>query len=84
MDRLSDRCLEQTLELAEQMLRLADEGDALRQDPGCGVLYGMLRDSAYKLKQMAEAERRAHLRKTMKRLPKAGNRSLRSATERQD
>jgi hypothetical protein len=55
-----DQCLEKTLELAERMLRLADEGDAVRQDPGCGVLYGVLRDSAYKLQRLAEAEQRAH------------------------
>ncbi len=63
MKRSSDHCLKRTLDLAGQMLRLADEGDAVRDDPGCGVLYGVLRDSAYKLKQMAEAEREAHLRK---------------------
>jgi len=45
------------------MLRLADEGDAAREDVGCGVLYGVLRDSAYRLQQLAEAEREAHLRK---------------------
>ncbi len=64
MDRSSDHCLQQTLELTEQMLRLADEGDAVRDDPGCGVLYGMLRDAAYKLRQLAEAEQAAHLRRS--------------------
>jgi hypothetical protein len=63
LTRPTDHCLEKTLELAEHMLRLADEGDAVREDPSCGVLYGVLRDSAYKLKQMAEAEHRAHRRK---------------------
>ena len=57
---LANQCIRKTLELAEQMLRLADEGDAVRQDVGCGVLYGVLRDSAYRIKKMAEAERRAH------------------------
>jgi hypothetical protein len=63
MSNAADQCLKKTLELAERMLRLADHGDAVRNDPGCGVVYGMLRDSAYKLKQLAEAERRAHLGK---------------------
>ncbi len=63
LGKVSNHCLERTLELVEQMLHLADEGDAVRNDPGCGVLYGMLRDSAYKLKQLAEAERRAHRQK---------------------
>ena len=38
------------------MLRLAGRGDAVRDDPGCGVGHGVLRDWAYKLKQLAEAE----------------------------
>jgi len=45
------------------MLILADEGDAVREDAGCGVLYGVLRDAAYKIKQLAENEREAHIRK---------------------
>ena len=68
MGRPSDQCLKRTLELTERMLRLADQGDAVREDPGCGVLYGVLRDSAYKLQQMAEAERQAHLKKSLERL----------------
>ena len=45
------------------MLDLADEGDAHREDTGCGVLYAVLRDSAYRIRQMAEAERDAHIKK---------------------
>jgi hypothetical protein len=59
----ADECLNKTLELAELMLKLADEGDAVREDVGCGVLYGVLRDSAYRIKKLAEAERVAHLKK---------------------
>jgi hypothetical protein len=63
MQNPADQCLKKTLQLAERMLRLADNGDAVRDDSGCGVVYGVLRDSAYKLKQLAEAERQAHLLK---------------------
>ena len=42
------------------MIRLADRGDADREDIGCGVLYGVLRDSAYKILQLAEAEKSRH------------------------
>jgi hypothetical protein len=45
------------------MLDLADRGDAVREDKGCGVLYGVLRDSAFRIKQLAEAEREAHIKK---------------------
>ena len=45
------------------MIYLADQGDADREDNGCGILYGVLRDSAYKLKKLAEDERVNHIRK---------------------
>jgi hypothetical protein len=45
------------------MIHLSDEGDTLREDAGCGVLYGVLRDSAYRIKKMAEKERDAHINK---------------------
>jgi hypothetical protein len=55
-----DRNIRQTLLLAEQMIQLADKGDIDREDIGCGILYGMLRDSGYKIKQLAEAEKLKH------------------------
>ena len=58
----ANECLKKTLELAAAMLELADAGDAAREDVGCGVVYGVLRDSGYKLKKLAEEEREKHLR----------------------
>ena len=49
--------------MVEDMIELADKGDAQREDVGCGVLYGILRDSAFKLKQLAEKEKEIHIRK---------------------
>jgi hypothetical protein len=49
--------------MVDSMLILADEGDAVREDVGCGILYAVLRDSAYKIKKRAEAERKAHAEK---------------------
>jgi hypothetical protein len=43
---------------------LADEGDANREDNGCGVLYGLVRDCAYKIRRLAEAEKEVHDRKS--------------------
>ncbi|MFZ5573043.1 MAG: hypothetical protein ACOZF0_21795 [Thermodesulfobacteriota bacterium] len=45
------------------MMTLADDGDIHREDTGCGVLFGLLRDYAFKLRQLAEAEKKAHIRK---------------------
>jgi hypothetical protein len=42
------------------MIGLANQGDEDREDTGCGVLYGVLRDSAYKILQLAEREKRRH------------------------
>jgi hypothetical protein len=61
--RPCDETLERTLEIVEEMIDLADRGDVVREDVGCGILYGVLRDSAYKLKSLAEKEREAHIRK---------------------
>ena len=33
----------------------------LKLDNGCGILYGVLRDSAYKLKKLAEEEKQNHM-----------------------
>ncbi len=61
--RACDESLKKTLILVEAMIELADEGDGTREDVGCGILYGVVRDSAYKILRLAELEREAHIRK---------------------
>ena len=53
----------ETLKLVEKMIELANSGDEDRDDVGCGILYGILRDSAYRIKKIAEKERDAHIEK---------------------
>lgn len=55
--------LVKVLEYARKLLFLADRGDIQREDPGCGVLYGMLRDYAYRMKDAAEREIEQHRRR---------------------
>jgi hypothetical protein len=45
------------------MINLANKGDADREDIGCGVIYGVMRDAAYKIKKLAEAEKENHIKK---------------------
>jgi hypothetical protein len=45
------------------MFDLADDGDEVREDVGCSILYAVLPDSAHKIKKLTEAEREAHARK---------------------
>jgi len=63
MIRPCDESIKKTFKLVKDMLDIADEGDVVREDNGCGVLYGVVRDSAYKIKKLAEAEKEAHIRK---------------------
>ncbi|MBU0995992.1 MAG: hypothetical protein KJ737_26150 [Proteobacteria bacterium] len=44
------------IDLCYEMLELADHGDKFRLDTGCGVVYGTLRDVAYKVRKLAEKE----------------------------
>jgi hypothetical protein len=55
--------IKRTLNLVAEMIRVADKGDIEREDNGCGILYGVLRDSAYKVKKLAEQEREKHIAK---------------------
>lgn len=55
--------IKRTMELVKAMLELADDGDAEREDAGCGVLYGVIRDAGYKIRKRAEAEKAAHMQK---------------------
>ncbi len=63
MTRPCNEKLLQTLELVERMMEVADQGDLVREDAGCGVLYGVIRDSAFKIKKLAEEEKEAHRKK---------------------
>jgi hypothetical protein len=49
-----------TIRLTKEMLALADEGDRDRNDDSCGILYGILRDTAYKVRKLAEEECNKH------------------------
>ena len=61
--RPCDRNIKKTLTLVDEMIKTADRGDIDREDTGCGILYGVLRDCAYKLKQLAEDEKQNHILK---------------------
>ncbi len=58
-----DENIKKTLELVKDMLNIAEKVDADREDDGCGILYGVMLDSAYKIKQIAEVEKEKHIKK---------------------
>ena len=63
MARACNEHIVEVLEMARQLLILSDMGDLDSEDDGCRVLYGVIRDCAYKIRTQAERERDAHKRK---------------------
>lgn len=60
MGRSCNDNIRRALKAATDLVILADEGEAAMEDDGCGVLYGVVRDCAYKIRAEAEREREAH------------------------
>lgn len=52
--------IQKVIRLSREMMVLADNGDRVRQDKSCGVIFGILRDTAYRLRELAEKERDMH------------------------
>jgi hypothetical protein len=60
MPRQANENLRRTLRLTREMLALADEGDRDRLDDSCGIVFGILRDMAYRLRKVTESECERH------------------------
>ena len=68
--------LRKVIQLCYEMLELADHGDKLRGDSGCGIVYGTLRDEAYKIRRLAEQELSRHSGKSKKSPRRTGDGSM--------
>jgi len=53
--------IKEALENARKLIVLADEGEAHCNDDGCAVLFGVIRDCAYKIRAEAEREKQVHI-----------------------
>ncbi len=60
MPRSYNKNIIRLLSLSHKMMSLADKGDLSREDATCGKLFGILRESAYRIQIMAEDEKRLH------------------------
>lgn len=56
----TDHYLHEIIRLADALIQLAYQGDAEREDVGCGVVFGSVRDKAYKVKRLAVEEIARH------------------------
>jgi hypothetical protein len=55
-----DMYLNKTIEIARKMIDLADRAEEKCTDNGCAAVYGILRDSAYRIRKEAEHEQKKH------------------------
>ena len=62
MTKRCDTHIRKALELARELTILADEGEAVSTDDGCILLYSIIRDCAYKIRDRAGKEREYHAR----------------------
>lgn len=62
MARTDNKYIRRSLDAAKELTILADEGEARCRDDGCAVLYGIIRDCAYKIRRHAEDEKSRHRR----------------------
>ena len=60
MASFSDGNMKTALKLVEDMKSLADKGQDESRDYGCAMLYGVIRDCAYKIGAYAEREQTIH------------------------
>lgn len=56
-----DQHIVDALELSRRLIILADDGEVDAEDDSCIVLYGIVRDCAYRIKQQAEREKEGHV-----------------------
>jgi hypothetical protein len=52
-----DKNIARTIAMAKEMIALAQHGYEDHEDPGCGVLYGILLDSGYRILDLALKEK---------------------------
>ncbi|MBA7480053.1 hypothetical protein ES707_15498 [subsurface metagenome] len=48
------------LKIAEALMDTANKGEATSGDDACRILFGVIRDCAYKILKQAEQQRQAH------------------------
>jgi hypothetical protein len=60
MKRGCNENIKEALRLSRELIILADNGERDSDDDGCILLYGIIRDCAYRIKAEAEREIEAH------------------------
>ena len=62
MEASANRWIQKTLVMSRRLAEVANRGEAKADDDSCAVLFGVVRDCAYKIMGRAEEERQCHRR----------------------
>lgn len=65
MKKPCDLHLQESLKLADRMIALSFQGDQDREDNGCGIIYGVMRDAGFRLKHLVSREIEHHRQKSV-------------------
>jgi len=57
MKKACNSFIERAMGLAQELVLLADEGEAVSEDNSCVLLFGIVRDCAYRVRRQAQGER---------------------------
>ena len=57
MDNRSKEYISDALKIADDLMGLANDEAGLADEGGCGILFAVYRDCAYKIRRYAEQER---------------------------
>ncbi len=63
LEKKCDINIARTIDLANKMIKLAQDGYEQREDPHCGILYGIMLDTGYRLLDLAQKEKHKHIEK---------------------
>lgn len=63
MNKPCDLHLQESLKLADRLIALSFQGDQDREDSGCGIIYGVMRDAGFRLKHLVTREIESHRQK---------------------
>ena len=61
MQSKADLQIRSIFEISELMLVISEQGLSFCEDDGCLLLNGMVRDFAFRIRDAAELERKAHM-----------------------
>ena len=72
MDNHCNEYIFKALKIANDLMGLANNKDALRDESGCGILSGVMRDCAYKIRRTVEHECLQHTAIRIEKRPNSG------------